>query len=490
MSWIKPHHVVDAAPVLAYRVEAWMVGIDGGARWKELGVTPLNSFDAFNLKTEAEYHFRVTPRNRHGWGESTQTENPITVGIAIQLPEFTKILPGQLKALIEREINLECIVKGNPKPDVIWYKDGVELDIDERYSIKMSGNVCQFTIHKVAEQDSGRYSCEATNRQGRVSTFVRLQVVTDEKIYDAYSNLKKMIDGEISEYGEMIPQFTMRLRDRRVQVTYPVRLTCQVVGWPAPNVKWFKDGLEIFENDFYAMWSEDNFFTLEISKTSIDDYGKYKAKAFNTLGSVSCYCTLIVDKGIRGYIAPEFCCGLDPLYVFNEGSELRISTQVEAYPSVGVTWHRDGIRLRPSRRILAALDNDGFVELVIAKATKFDAGIYTCVASNAVGRTESSTRIIIEPKSDGEGMASSYEPSDVYETFSDVFYLIKMLTRITISFRYSKEPMFVKKPRSSEAYEGDTVIIFCEVIGDPKPDVMWLRDFLKVIIILNFLLVI
>jgi Immunoglobulin I-set domain len=40
--------------------------------------------------------------------------------------------------------------------------------------------------------------------------------------------------------------------------------------------------------------------------------------------------------------------------------------------------------------------------------------------------------------------------------------------------------MFVKKPRSSEAYEGDTVIIMCEVIADPKPEVVWLRDFLKV----------
>lgn len=40
--------------------------------------------------------------------------------------------------------------------------------------------------------------------------------------------------------------------------------------------------------------------------------------------------------------------------------------------------------------------------------------------------------------------------------------------------------MFVKKPRSSDACEGDTVIIHCEVIGDPKPEVVWLRDFLKV----------
>lgn len=40
--------------------------------------------------------------------------------------------------------------------------------------------------------------------------------------------------------------------------------------------------------------------------------------------------------------------------------------------------------------------------------------------------------------------------------------------------------MFVKKPRSSNAYEGDTVIIYCEVVGDPQPQVAWLRDFLKV----------
>lgn len=38
----------------------------------------------------------------------------------------------------------------------------------------------------------------------------------------------------------------------------------------------------------------------------------------------------------------------------------------------------------------------------------------------------------------------------------------------------------MKKPLSTEAYEGDDVTIFCEVIGDPKPEVVWLRDFLKV----------
>lgn len=41
-------------------------------------------------------------------------------------------------------------------------------------------------------------------------------------------------------------------------------------------------------------------------------------------------------------------------------------------------------------------------------------------------------------------------------------------------------PLFIKKPLSTEAFEEDTVIILCEVIGDPKPEVIWLRDFLQV----------
>lgn len=40
-----------------------------------------------------------------------------------------------------------------------------------------------------------------------------------------------------------MPQFMTRLRDRRVQSSYPIQLTCQTVGWP--ELLWYKDGQEI-----------------------------------------------------------------------------------------------------------------------------------------------------------------------------------------------------------------------------------------------------
>ncbi|XP_030387654.1 titin homolog isoform X3 [Scaptodrosophila lebanonensis] len=466
LSWGKPVST-NSAPVIAYKVESWIVGHEGGAYWRELGLTPINSFDAFNLKPNLEYHFRVTPKNRYGWGPAVQTSSPLQVGGVECLPEFVKILPGQVKALISSSFTLQCNMRGSPRPQVHWYKDGIQLSgMSDRIRIRQIGSTCALTISSVAECDTGRYTCEATNSKGRVSTFARLQVVSDQRLFEADSRLKEIAQApSMKDVGESLPIFTMRLRDRRVQVTYPVRLTCQIVGYPAPDILWYKDNQLITTDRRYLISVDGQFYTLEIAATTLDDSGIYTCTAKNELGSVSCHCTLVVDKGIRAYISPEFYAPLDPFYIFPEGGEIRLSTKVEAYPAVGVTWHRNGMRLRPSRRIAATLDSSGFVELVIADATLRDAGIYVCVASNVVGKVETICRVAIEESLKSDDSATS-RPKE-----------IPSIT--TTDMPYSKEPLFVVKPRSSEAYEGDTVIIFCEVVGDPKPEVVWLRDFLN-----------
>lgn len=86
-----------------------MKGAESDGRWNEIGISPINSFDAFNLKSGCEYVFRVTPRNRYGWGESTKS-GVIVIGEPVILPEFVKVLPAQLKVLEGSEVKLECEV--------------------------------------------------------------------------------------------------------------------------------------------------------------------------------------------------------------------------------------------------------------------------------------------------------------------------------------------------------------------------------------------
>ena len=60
-----------------------------------------------------------------------------------------------------------------------------------------------------------------------------------------------------------------------------------------------------------------------------------------------------------------------------------------------------------------------------------------------------------------------------------LFFFVPHLLRIS-RCRQSKEPMFVRKPRTIEAVEDEQVIIECEVAGDPNLHITWLRDWLKV----------
>jgi hypothetical protein len=122
----------------------------------------------------------------------------------------------------------------------------------------------------------------------------------------------------------MAPQFKMRPRDRRVQVTFPVRLTCQVIGFPKADVTWYhNDNAIIIGGDdgkskiickisklsyrlhnvvdfiylfiyfiFLAIYRridrhsysvDGNFYTLEIATTKFDDAGIYSVQGRNSL---------------------------------------------------------------------------------------------------------------------------------------------------------------------------------------------------------------
>ncbi|XP_023315509.1 uncharacterized protein LOC106652366 isoform X1 [Trichogramma pretiosum] len=456
------------APVIAYRVDAWQMGEEGGARWIELGVTPINSFDAFNLRPGGEYKFRITPRNRYGWGESVTMSGSATVCDNIAIPEFTKILPDQLKALIGSTVQLECEVRSDSKYIVKWFRETIEIDssLDYRYTVHNESNKCSLTLSNIQETDSGRYICEVSNKAGRVSSYGRVLVVSDPKILNADVFLKKRFQDGFTECGP--PQFTMRLRDRRVQTSYPVRLTCQVYGSPEPEVIWLKNGQRISPTPIHSIYKdESHFHTLEIARSSSDDSGTYSACAKNSSGSVSCHCELVVDKGIRAYIAPQFSYGLNADYAVKIGSELRLTAQVEAYPSVGIVWHRDGVRLRPRRTSIMTLTHDGTIELLLTKVTSRDAGVYTCTATNEVGKVETSTRVsILDPDDNVSSNMNNVQPHVIINPPEN-------------DIPYSKKPEFLTKPLSIESEEGETVVIQCEVVGDPKPEVMWLRDFLK-----------
>lgn len=83
-------------------------------------------------------------------------------------------------------------VRGEPSPNIRWYKDGEEITDDTpRFATISIGNTCRLVITTAIQSDSGRFVCEATNKIGRASTFTTLHIVTDPRILEADEKLKR-----------------------------------------------------------------------------------------------------------------------------------------------------------------------------------------------------------------------------------------------------------------------------------------------------------
>ena len=103
LCWKKPP-VSRGSPVVTYKVESWLCG--EGAFWVELGRTPIPQYDAFNLKPNKCYHFRVTARNKSGWGESIMTTHKVDLSRPTQMPVISSSMEPVVKALKGSRVRL------------------------------------------------------------------------------------------------------------------------------------------------------------------------------------------------------------------------------------------------------------------------------------------------------------------------------------------------------------------------------------------------
>lgn len=98
-------------------------------------------------------------------------------------PVFTKNLQDVL-AQEGQLVVLECRVKGIPSPKVDWYREGTLIDDSPDFrilqkkprSMAESEEICSLVIAEVFPEDSGTFTCTASNKYGTVSSIAALRV--------------------------------------------------------------------------------------------------------------------------------------------------------------------------------------------------------------------------------------------------------------------------------------------------------------------------
>ena len=188
LCWKKPP-VSRGSPVITYKVESWLCG--EGAFWVELGRTPIPQFDAFNLKPNKCYHFRVTARNKGGWGESLMTVHKVDLNKPTQMPLITSSMDSVIKCLKGSTVCLSVKITGEPAPKVSWTRDLVNTCDIAGTSCTVEDTGSSLDIEAVTEDTEGKYTVTATNTAGRATKSIQVQLVDNEQVYDAYKKFEK-----------------------------------------------------------------------------------------------------------------------------------------------------------------------------------------------------------------------------------------------------------------------------------------------------------
>ncbi|KAL6117236.1 fgfrl1 [Pungitius sinensis] len=216
-------------------------------------------------------------------------------------PRFTQ--PSKMrKRVIARpvgsSVRLKCAASGNPRPDIVWLKDGRPLEDEDAAGGEGDGKKKKWTLSlkNLMPKHSGKYTCQVSNRAGEINAAYKVEVIQR-------TNSKPVLTG-----------------------THPVNTTvdyggttsfqCKVRSDVKPVVQWlkrvepgdesrFNSTIEVGDHRFVVLptgevWSRPDGSYLNkllIIRAKEEDAGMYICLGANTMGFSfrSAYLTVLPD---------------------------------------------------------------------------------------------------------------------------------------------------------------------------------------------------
>ncbi|XP_013791324.1 roundabout homolog 2-like, partial [Limulus polyphemus] len=147
-----------------------------------------------------------------------------------------------------------------------------EITAGERYRFLFEDEESYALIIKnVTKKDAGTYSVVAKNDIGEVNTSCQLTVTCP-------------------------PCFRKQMKDKIVMTDETVTFEVEAEGKPTPEIKWYKDGQLIVEDERIKLIHKDEeVYALVIEKAKSEDSGSYSCHIKNESGSQSGFGTLTVN---------------------------------------------------------------------------------------------------------------------------------------------------------------------------------------------------
>ncbi|XP_055225221.2 neurofascin isoform X23 [Gorilla gorilla gorilla] len=363
----------------------------------------------------ARFHFTHTIQQKnpftlkvltnHPYNDSSLRNHPDMYsarGVAERTPSFMYPQGTTSSQMVLRgmDLLLECIASGVPTPDIAWYKKGGDLPSDKA---KFENFNKALRITNVSEEDSGEYFCLASNKMGSIRHTISVRVKAAPYWLDEPKNL-------ILAPGE------------------DGRLVCRANGNPKPTVQWMVNG-EPLQSAPPNPNREVAGDTIIFRDTQISSRAVYQCNTSNEHGYLLANAFVSVLD-----VPPRMLSPRNQLIRVILYNRTRLDCPFFGSPIPTLRWFKNGQGSNLDGGNYHVYEN-GSLEIKMIR--KEDQGIYTCVATNILGKAENQVRLEVK------------DPTRIY-----------------------------RMPEDQVAKRGTTVQLECRVKHDPslKLTVSWLKD--------------
>ncbi|NXF12445.1 HMCN1 protein, partial [Smithornis capensis] len=262
--------------------------------------------------------------------------------------------PEEVTVLVSKVASMDCIPTGSPAPSITWHKDGQPLAGDDKHTLLSNGRRLQILNSQIT--DTGRYICIAENIAGSAKKYFNLNVHVPPSVVGTNpENLTVVVNNFIS-------------------------LTCEVTGFPPPDLSWLKNGkpLSSNSNTFIVPGAR----TLQIPRAKLPDDGEYTCIARNQAGESQkkSFLTVLVPPSIKA----QSGASVTELNV-RVGTPVTLHCESNAIPPPVISWYKNRLSISDSAHVEILADGQ---TLRIKGAEVSDTGQYVCRAINIAGRDD------------------------------------------------------------------------------------------------------
>ena len=499
------------------------------------------------LPDEFEQTETVAPQMTPEFAAEVKKIAPIEEAPKRRPPEIVRKL-ADVEVHVGEEVDLVCEFQGYPLPVVQWFQEDKPVT-GERFKQTYVENVAVLHISPVTEEDDTGFECRATSELGTVSTFAEIYLFKPEVTERTEVAIEKLpeplpevefivqqpeeevpvietvtevttttvtetvvVEEEKEEY--FAPRVIKHLKDIDVTEKIEVRLQCEIIGYPAPTIEWYRDDVLIEETtERYTTTYEatTGVTVMVIHEVTQVDNTTFECRATNEIGTCSTFAEIYVTKQqprveevtevttttvtetvmeVEEYRAPQVTEQLEDVEV-HEHETVTLRCVIVGHPRPTLEWYRDDvlINIEETERYTSTYEETGVSILTISEVTMEDNTGFECRATNEIGtvstfceiyllkapsperieRTEIEIQKEAEPLQEIEFILQQPEQQEIEE--------VTTIERTTVVEEVEyRAPQITRHLEDIEVTIGESVELICEITAIPRPTIQWYRD--------------